>query len=377
MEPKYLISIVIPVYNVEKLICRCLDSILNQTYSNWELLLIDDGSKDSSGILCDSYSAKDDRIHVFHKENGGVSSARNLGIDKAQGEWIAFIDSDDYIKEDYLLEMVSSKCDLVACGFECSCGDIVKLKPGILETRCCGTAIGILMPGHPFYAPWGKLFRTSIIKEYNIYFDQKLHLAEDTIFCWEYLTKINTVHYIESTNYLYEGDPKDHSKYNTSFEENSQLAIRMGLCYDEMAKKAGGNIDYLKRWIPGRLMKTKGLIENHSDIECYELFKKNKENATPQEYVESIGKFILMYMAKPLSGELKKHDLKEVRSFFKLPSDAYSVTFSTKVFYKSLFYNSQIEHIFYNSVTMFLIQYYRVLKMLAQYKANSIQRDVK
>ena len=92
-----LISIIIPIYNTEKYLPRCIDSILAQTFRDFELLLINDGSTDNSGTICDEYVKKDSRIRVFHKENGGASSARNMGLDNAQGEWIAFIDSDDWI----------------------------------------------------------------------------------------------------------------------------------------------------------------------------------------------------------------------------------------------------------------------------------------
>ena len=92
-----LISIIIPVYNAEKYLNRCLDSVLAQTFTNWECLLIDDGSKDLSGKICDEYVSKDSRFRVFHKENGGVSVARNLGIRESLGEWIYFCDSDDYV----------------------------------------------------------------------------------------------------------------------------------------------------------------------------------------------------------------------------------------------------------------------------------------
>ena len=94
MTPK--ISVIVPVYNVEKYLPRCIDSILSQTFTDFELLLIDDGSPDNCGKICDEYAAKDSRVRVFHKPNGGVSSARNLGLDNARGEWIAFIDSDDF-----------------------------------------------------------------------------------------------------------------------------------------------------------------------------------------------------------------------------------------------------------------------------------------
>lgn len=96
-----LISVIVPVYNVEKYLRRCVESIMSQTYKEIEILLIDDGSTDDSGRICDDLALKDRRIHVFHKENGGVSSARNLGIERACGDYICFVDSDDWIDIDY------------------------------------------------------------------------------------------------------------------------------------------------------------------------------------------------------------------------------------------------------------------------------------
>ena len=92
-----LISVIVPVYNIENYLERCVNSIREQTYNNLEILLVDDGSTDSSGALCDRFAEADERIRVFHKENGGSSSARNLGIAEAKGEYLGFVDSDDYI----------------------------------------------------------------------------------------------------------------------------------------------------------------------------------------------------------------------------------------------------------------------------------------
>ena len=113
-----MISIIVPIYNREKYLSECIDSILVQSYSDFEVLLIDDGSTDRSGEICDEYAQKDARIRVFHKENGGVSSARNVGLDNATGEWIAFVDSDDWVGEKYL-ESFSGHldADLVIGGF--------------------------------------------------------------------------------------------------------------------------------------------------------------------------------------------------------------------------------------------------------------------
>ena len=105
---QYDISIIVPVYNVENYINECIDSILNQTFGKFELILVDDGSKDSSGIICDEYSKKDKRIRVIHKINGGLSSARNVGIDNSSGKYITFIDSDDYISENYIKILYTS-----------------------------------------------------------------------------------------------------------------------------------------------------------------------------------------------------------------------------------------------------------------------------
>jgi glycosyltransferase involved in cell wall biosynthesis len=100
LAPK--VSVIVPVYNVEKYVRQCIESILAQTFTDWELLLVDDGTQDNSGYICDEYAQQDSRIRVFHKKNGGVSSARNLGLENAKGKWITFVDSDDFIYSNVL-----------------------------------------------------------------------------------------------------------------------------------------------------------------------------------------------------------------------------------------------------------------------------------
>ena len=120
-EQTPLISVIIPVYNVGEFLLPCLDSLMAQSYKNLEILLIDDGSTDGSGDRCDAYAQKDSRFRVIHKENGGVSSARNLGLDMAQGEYIAFIDADDWVAPDYFAvlygDLVSQNVDAAYCSF--------------------------------------------------------------------------------------------------------------------------------------------------------------------------------------------------------------------------------------------------------------------
>ncbi len=116
-----LISVVVPVYNVKQYLTRCLDSIINQTYSYLEIIIIDDGSTDDSGKICDEYSIKDQRIRVIHKTNGGLSDARNVGIDKANGKYISFVDSDDYLHPEFIEILYKNICeykaDVSICGF--------------------------------------------------------------------------------------------------------------------------------------------------------------------------------------------------------------------------------------------------------------------
>lgn len=120
MRPK--ISIIVPVYNTEKYLNRCIESILSQTFSDFELLLINDGSTDKSGMICEQYATKDSRVKVYHKENGGVSSARNIGLFNAEGEWIAYVDGDDWIEPTMYEELynivLNTKADIVYSDFK-------------------------------------------------------------------------------------------------------------------------------------------------------------------------------------------------------------------------------------------------------------------
>ena len=118
-KPK--ISVIVPVYNVEKYLSRCIDSILNQTFTNFELILVDDGSPDSCGVICEEYAKQDNRVKVIHKENGGLSSARNVGIDNALGDYLTFIDSDDWVETNYLevlyMNLIDNDADISAVNY--------------------------------------------------------------------------------------------------------------------------------------------------------------------------------------------------------------------------------------------------------------------
>lgn len=185
------VSVIIPVYNTQKYLARCLDSILNQTQSELEILLIDDGSTDDSGKLCDAYAKKDNRFQAIHKENGGVSSARNAGIERMTGDYCCFVDSDDYVCENYIFvlwdNLSSLGCDISVCGLAKACADENSNRVTVMGRREAQLSLFNETGGIKGYIG-GKLFRTDIIKKKNIRFDENLSLAEDLLFLFDYLS---------------------------------------------------------------------------------------------------------------------------------------------------------------------------------------------
>ena len=204
MTPTPVVSIIVPVYNAEKFLHRCIDSIHAQTFTDWELLLIDDGSMDRSGQICDEYAAKDERIRIFHKENGGVSSARNIGLDYARGEWITFVDSDDWVSEDLLKELVKhSDSDLVVADF-CDEGEgqwNEKLPVGQWQGKELSGIIENSIALVRFTAPWCKLFKNSLIGQTR--FHVELTTQEDALFVFRYLCVVQNIQIIPNKGYHY------------------------------------------------------------------------------------------------------------------------------------------------------------------------------
>lgn len=184
-----LISIVVPIYKVEKYINKCIDSIINQTYKNIEIILVDDGSEDVCSEICDEYASKDNRIRVIHKINGGLSSARNIGIDKASGMYIAFVDSDDYISErmiEILYENIKKyNADISICDFEYVNEKGQKLDIKYENKICKGCINGkeiinksyLLKNGAYWVVAWNKLYKTELFKGIR-YPEGKIHEDE-------------------------------------------------------------------------------------------------------------------------------------------------------------------------------------------------------
>lgn len=199
-----MISVIVPIYKAEQYIHRCVDSILAQSYTDLELLLVDDGSPDGCGVICDAYAAQDSRVRVLHKENGGVSSARNLGLDNTKGEWITFVDSDDWVESDFLEKMmISADTDLVVGGNVRPSGELKQATDKLYDTASMADFLEEHLNGSLLRAPWGKLLRYSIIEHYHIRFDEHIRFGEDTIFIYKYLCQCQVVSTISSCGYHY------------------------------------------------------------------------------------------------------------------------------------------------------------------------------
>lgn len=196
------VSIIVPVYKVEEYLPKCIDSILAQDYTNWELILVNDGSPDNSGEICDIYSTKDSRIFVIHTQNKGVSHARNLGLAKATGEIVCFIDSDDWVERNYLSSMMKysdddgtfvygniihdrSKSNISTVGFPYVDGDCS------LCSQASEFMVRNRIPENGY--PFAKFFRKRIIEQYQLKFDERISLHEDHLFVLQYLLKVNKI----------------------------------------------------------------------------------------------------------------------------------------------------------------------------------------
>lgn len=204
-----MISVIVPIYNVEKYLDRCITSIISQTYKDLEIILVDDGSTDTSGEICDRYASEDSRIVVIHKQNGGLSDARNAGLVRATGDYIGYVDGDDWIEPD-MYELMVTNCmsagaDVAACRYKevypdrCVDGstDMIKTlsKEETLEIYLCGDAQVKI-----YNSVWSKLFKKELVKDYRFPVGQK---SEDIMYTTKAFCNMNKCVYIDKALYNY------------------------------------------------------------------------------------------------------------------------------------------------------------------------------
>lgn len=196
------ISVIVPVYNVEKYLPRCIDSILNQTFSDFEILLIDDGSSDNSGNICNEYAKRDSRIKVFHKKNGGVSSARNLGLDNAKGKWTIFVDSDDWIEPDFFILDKYENSDIIQKSYKLITED-GSCKHRYVKDRTINNRNDLFN----FFvqkrnnALWDKFISTDLIKHKR--FNENIKIGEDFLFFLSLIGDVKTYSFCSTGCYNY------------------------------------------------------------------------------------------------------------------------------------------------------------------------------
>lgn len=256
MTPK--ISIIIPIYNSENSLRKCFDSVISQTLRDFECILINDGSTDGSRVICDDYVGRDNRFRVFHKENGGVSSARNVGLENLRGEYVVFIDSDDWVMPDYLKNLYNGllNCDItIAYSTYCySDGSAIQEKyPTQIISQSCFSTLFTDNDLHWHTSPWGKLFRSDIILRNNLRFNNEVHIGEDAIFLYSYLRIVDTVSVISCTDYCYHVDSSGSLTKKINTVKSEQLGMEMlinaidGLVEDKkLTGKALRNLNWLK-----------------------------------------------------------------------------------------------------------------------------------
>ncbi|MBI6027020.1 glycosyltransferase [Clostridium perfringens] len=232
-----LISIVVPIYNSEKYLKKCIDSILQQSYTNIEVILINDGSTDNSGKICDKYAKEDIRVKVIHKKNEGVSIARNIGIDLATGKYIGFVDSDDWIDLDMFdvlyKNIILTKSDFSICNYykeyENSNSNFQDVKDynSKLEQFSAVQLLDKLLDDNRIKGYlWNKLFDLNIIRDNNIYFEKDVYFCEDLLFCVKYSFQCKNICFDERKYYHYLlNETSITKKYYSDKKLSSLLAI--------------------------------------------------------------------------------------------------------------------------------------------------------
>lgn len=277
------VSIIVPIYNAEKSIARCIDSILSQEYTDFELILCDDGSTDKSGQIIDEYREKDERIRVLHKENTGVSDTRNQGIAVAKGKYIQFLDADDWITVDatklLVRTMKEGGCDLVISDFYRVIGERISHKgdidaDGILTQEEFAEYM-MVNPADFYYGVlWNKLYKREIIEKYHLKMDESVSWCEDFLFNLEYLLHTKRIAALQVPIYYYMKTEGSLATQGINLSKTIKMKISVFEYYNDFYKHVYEEEDYEKR----RLGVYRFLIDTATDgFVMPQIFRKTKK----------------------------------------------------------------------------------------------------
>ncbi len=256
MTPK--VSMIVPVYNAEKTIGRCIESILNQEYKDFELILMDDGSKDESGTVCDKYAEGDSRVRVIHKENSGVSDTRNKALDLVRGTYLQFLDADDWITPDATRLMVEAaeqqNCDMVITDFYRVVGERVSHKGAIEEDGILSmdefAAQMMENPADFYYGVlWNKLYKREIVEKYNLRMDSTISWCEDFMFNLEYIRHCKTFYALQVPIYYYVKTKGSLASQGMSISKTIKMKLMVFEYYNDFYKQVLTEEDYEKNRI--------------------------------------------------------------------------------------------------------------------------------
>lgn len=315
------ISIIVPVFNVENYLHRCIDSILIQTFKDFELLLIDDGSTDKSGKICDEYAFKDNRVKVFHKRNGGVSSARNVGLNNAVGKWVTFCDSDDYVYENFLCDFLSQPhtVDLLSQGYLERRNDVLTEKyekDGIYVGARLNRFILDMYKSTQLGFLWCKAFKLDIIKSHNLLFNESIRHMEDLDYIIRYCYYVNKVSNSSKCNYVYsypiiaknyheDSFPIYISQYEKLSERDADTLyinelneifskkLTISLLFDYVFRTNKQHFEYINKY---RQMQKDKVIKNISNPKTARIFSVLSK--CPLKYVSFILSIVICFICK-------------------------------------------------------------------------------
>ena len=296
---KELISIIVPVYNVEKYLNRCIDSLISQTYQNIEIILVDDGSTDSSSEIVDGYLKKDNRIKVFHKDNGGLSDARNKGIEISKGKYLSFVDSDDYVTNTYIETLYNTiieyEADISICSYKVNyeTGQILKKgknKKGVYSTE---KALKNMLYHRDFdVSAWAKLYKKEL---FNGIIFPKGRLFEDAATTYKLMMKSKRISYNLKEEYYY--IIRDKSITTNSFNlQKMDLIVSTKEMFDEVSlnyprlKKAAK-----RRLVYAYLSTLSQLVQSNDQSSKYE-----KQEQSIYNYIKKNGKSVLWDINAPI-----------------------------------------------------------------------------
>lgn len=269
---KVQISIIIPVYNAEKWLDRCLNSILIQNYPSCEIILVDDGSPDSSPLICEKYSSMDPRFRTIHQENMGVSAARNAGLNVADGRYIMFVDADDALSPgalNVMSEALDSDPDFVTGGFNIYDGGLfyTDMRPQMTGFYAPDAMNGfwndtMSRTGELYRGPWAKLYRRSIIKRHSLKFNTELSYAEDKLFLYDFLNYVSSASSVSVPVYEYYRHEGSLSGGKTTEKRVSQLLDVLPSC-------ASSFVSLISRFPDNQALRR----VFHNDIICCDLMR--------------------------------------------------------------------------------------------------------